>query len=153
MNMMSLLGTTIEQPRSSKKVRYTVTGIALVILAAIAVWFFFLRFAAEKRTVTRFLDAVIAGQFEQAYQIWHPEPTYSYNDFLQDWGPTGYYGPVRSFRITKAEQPKDGSGVTIEVEVSPFQPFPDDRDAVKSRQTKDVRLWVERRDQSISFAP
>jgi hypothetical protein len=150
---MSLFGTSIEQPRPSKKVRYTITGIALVILAAIAVWFFFLRFATERRTTTLFLDAVVAGNYQRAYQIWHPEPSYSYNDFLQDWGTNGYYGPVRSFRITKADQPKDASGVIVEVELSPFQPFPNDNEVVKNRQTKEVRLWVERRDQSISFAP
>ncbi len=150
---MSLFGSTLEQPRPSKKLRYTVTGIAFAILVAIAVWFFFLRFTTEKRTTTQFLDSVVGGNYERAYQIWHPEPTYSYNDFLQDWGPNGYYGPVRSFRITKAEQPKGGSGVTVEVEVSPFQPFPNDNDIVKNEQTKEVRLWVERRDQSISFAP
>ncbi len=150
---MSLFGTTLEPPRHSKKVRYTVTGIALAILVALAVWFFFLRFAAEKRTATRFLDAVVAGNYQQAYQLWHPGPSYAYNDFLQDWGPEGYYGPVRSFRITRVEQPKGGSGVTIEVEVSPFQPFPDESDVVKNRQTKEVRLSVERSDQSITFAP
>jgi hypothetical protein len=150
---MGFFETRIDEPRTSKKVRYTITGIALVILAAIAVWFFFLRFQTEKRTVMRFLDAVVSSKFERAYQVWHAEPSYSYNDFLQDWGPKGYYGPVRSFRITNAEEPKNASGVVVEVELSPFAPFPGDNDVVKNRQTKVVRLWVERRDQSISFAP
>jgi hypothetical protein len=150
---MGFFETRIDQPRTSKKVRYAITGIALVILTVLAVWFFFLRFQAEKQTVTHFLDAVVSGQFEHAYQVWHAEPSYSYNDFLQDWGPKGYYGPVRSFRITNVDQPKNASGVIVEVELSPFAPFPADNDAVQNRQTKAVRLWVESRDHSISFAP
>jgi len=150
---VGLFQTEIGQPRTSKKARYAITLSVLALLVVVAVWFFFLRFATEKRTVAHFLAAVAGGDFGHAYQLWHAEPSYSYNDFLQDWGPKGYYGPVRSFRITKVDQPKDGSGVIVDVELSPFTPFPDENDVVKNRQTKEVRIWIERRDQSISFAP
>jgi hypothetical protein len=38
----------------------------------------------------------------------------------------------------------------VVVEVSPFQPFPDISDPHSSRN-REIRLWVERSDQSLSF--
>ena len=81
-----------------------------------------------------------------------PGPAYSYKDFLEDWGETGYYGPVKSFRITKASQPGRGaSGVEIEAELSNQPQFPEAGDT--QNLVKVVRLWVERDSQLISFAP
>ena len=78
-------------------------------------------------------------------------------DFLDDWGPDGYYGPVKSFHIENAEEEKRGtekaSGVNITVEVSPYAPFPPDNDVAKQTKTKEVRLRVEYKDQSVGFAP
>src|SRR5713101_2880113 len=34
-------------------------------------------------------------------------------------------------------------GIIVVVEVSPYQPFPDDSDVAKSRRTREVRIWVE----------
>ncbi len=57
------------------------------------------------------MDAVIAGDSQKAYQIWHPHPSFSYQDFLSFWGPNGYYSPIKSYRIESAEvPPKGGSG-------------------------------------------
>jgi len=44
-------------------------------------------------------------------------------------------------------------GIIVVVEVSPYQPFPDDSDVAKSRRTREVRLWVETRDKSLGFPP
>jgi hypothetical protein len=148
---VSLLDSGSEEPRS-KLLRYTISGIVLMLLIASAIWYL-LRFQNEKHTVERFLNALIAGDTQQAYRLWKPSASYSYSDFQQDWGPDGYYGPVKSYRIDTAVQPRAGSGVVVAVRVSPFQPFPADADAEKSRRTKEVKIWVERGDQSLSFPP
>ena len=44
-------------------------------------------------------------------------------------------------------------GIIVVVEVSPYQPFPDDSDVAKSRRTREVRIWVETRDKSLGFPP
>jgi hypothetical protein len=99
------------------------------------------------------MNAVVTGNMQQAYKIWKPEQSYSFKDFLDDWGPNGFYGPVRSFRVKDSERPKEGSAIAVKVEISPYQPFPDDDDALKQSKTKQVILWVELKDQSISFPP
>jgi hypothetical protein len=126
-------------------------GSGIVIAAAVIFWL--LRYHAEYATVRRFEGAVVAGDFQQAYQIWKPSSSYSYEDFLQDWGPNGYYGPVKSYQIDYHLTDRRGSAASITVDVSPYQPFPDDDDPVKMSKTKAVRLWVQFNDQSMSFPP
>ena len=139
------------QPHSHVR-RYAVSGVALAILLSFAVWYFFLRFLNEKRTVENFLDAVVAERFEAAYQIWKPHGTYTFQDFMADWSLTGYYGPIKSYRIYSARSPSGASGVTVAVEVSPEPAFPSEQDP-KSARNRVVRLWVENSDQSLSFPP
>ncbi len=141
-----------EEPKS-KTLRYTVTGVALVILLAFGTWYFFLRFISEEHTTEHFMDAVVAGNFEQAYQIWKPQGNgYTYQDFLQDWGKQGFYGPIESYRIESTNLLKDANGVTVVVEISPFRPFPANNDP-QSGRNREVRLFVARSDQSLSFPP
>ncbi len=148
---MGVFDSTAEEPHSKIR-RYVITGVAFALLVALGIWHV-LRFHTEKKTVQEFLNALVAGQTEQAYRIWKPAPSYSYKDFLDDWGPDGYYGPIKSFHIEAAEHPSGGTGIVVIVEVSPYQPFPSDNEAAKQSKTKEVRLWVERKDQSLSFPP
>lgn len=105
---------------------------------------------SERNRVASFLHAVAVGDTDRAYQIWGPESGYSYKDFLEDWGPNGYYGPVKSFILTDAEHPKDGSGVIITAEVSQYNNFPaGDIEA----DTKEVKIWVQYGAKSLSFSP
>jgi hypothetical protein len=39
------------------------------------------------------------------------------------------------------------------VAVSPYQPFPADDDVTKQNKTKEVKIWVEFKDQSMSYPP
>jgi len=149
---VGLLDTASEEPRSKLR-RYAVSGVVLALLLGLSAWYLF-RFYPEKRTVEHFLDALVAGDAQRAYQLWKPSTSYSYKDFLDDWGPTGYYGPVKSYHLEAAMNPRGGgSGVIVAVELSPYQPFPADNDAAKNRRTKEVRIWVERGDKSLSFPP
>ena len=49
--------------------------------------------------------------------------------------------------------PERPSGTVITVELSPFAPFPSAHDVLKQSKTKEVRLQVEYKDQSLGFAP
>jgi hypothetical protein len=149
---VGLLDTTAEEPHS-KALRYVATIAAFILLVALGCWWLF-RFHTEKKTVVQFFNALAAGQTEQAFRIWKPQPTYSFRDFQEDWGPSGYYGPVKSFHIvTAARMNSTASGVIFVVEVSPYQPFHSGDDAAQQNKTKEVRLWVEQKDQSLSFPP
>ena len=149
---VGILDYGAEEPQS-KALRYVVSGVALALFIAGSMWYF-LRFSAEKGTVNRFMKAVIEENTQQAYQIWHPHPSFSYPDFVGFWGPNGYYSPIKSFRIETADvPPKGGSGVVVTVEISGYVPFPKPEDTVKFAQNREVQIWVERSDQSLSFPP
>ena len=149
---MGLLDSSNEHP-ASKLRRYIITTVIFICLLVFGVWWL-LRFHTEKVTVKHFLDTVAAGNMQEAYRIWKPLPSYSFKDFLEDWGPEGYYGPIKSSHFEAAEKPKGASsGVIVVCEVSPYTPFPDAGDTAKQAHTKEIRIWVEFRDQSMSFPP
>ena len=149
---MGILDSDVEEPKSKLR-RYVITVVALVLLIGFGLWYTF-RFYPEKQAAERFFDALAAGDTARAYQLWKPNPDYTMKDFLDDWGPGGYWGPVKSYHIETAVSPKHGgSGVIIVVEVSPFAPFPNDSDAAKNRRTKEVRIWVQTKEKSLSFPP
>jgi hypothetical protein len=143
----------------SRKRRYIFTAIGVVVTVAVFMlafpdylWYP-LVYYKEVSTIRHFAIDLTEGKMQQAYDIWKPSPSYSFKDFQDDWGPGGYYGTVGSYRLGRPEHIKDGSAAEMFLEVSPYQPFPARDDAIKSSKTKTVRLWVEFRDQSISFPP
>jgi hypothetical protein len=149
---VGILDAGAEAPKS-KALRYVISAVVLVLLIAAGVWYL-LRYTSEKHTVERFMNAVVAGDSQQAYQIWHAHPGFTYQDFISFWGPNGYYSPIKSFRLESAEvPPKGGSGVVITIELSAYNPFPKPEDTIKFAQNREVQLWVERSDQSLSFPP
>ena len=58
------------------------------------------------------------------------------NDFLADWGPQGYYGPVKSYKVMGARAPQKSTSIEVNIDISPFAPFPDISDADKESQNK-----------------
>lgn len=149
---MGLFDSTEEHP-PSKALRYVISGVVFVALIAGFIAYQ-LRFHTEEKTLRHFMDAEVAGHMDEAYRIWKPSETYSFKDFLEDWGPDGYYGPIKSYHLEHIEKNKpNASGVVATIEFSPYQPFPDDHDAAKQNKTKEVRLWVEFKDQSLGFPP
>lgn len=150
---MGLFDSTEEHPPAKLR-RYVITVIAFVLAVALFSWYWLgLRFYKERGTVRHFMTEVVAGDMDEAYRIWKPSPTYSMKDFLDDWGPNGYYGPIKSYKLGSVQGVKNGPSVATVVEVSPYQPFPDDNDEAKQSKTQKVILWVDHADQSISFPP
>jgi hypothetical protein len=148
---MALLDPPVETSSKTRHLKF-VAG-ALVVLAAVVLYLTF-RFYPEQRAVQRFFDALVAGDVKTAYQLWKPQPSYRMQDFLTDWGPYGYYGPVKSYKIIKISEPKGSrNSVVVEVAVSPFSPMPDASDAEKSRRTRVVTTWMNTEDKSFSFPP
>jgi len=121
-----------------------------IALGSAGLWWV-LRYHTEKVTIHHFLSAVAAGDLQRAYQIWKPAPSYSFKDFQDDWGPNGYYGPVKSFNVKDTDHPSQCSCVDVIVQVSPYQPFPEKDDFVKQAKTKEFKIRVEYGDQSMSF--
>ncbi|HEY2460882.1 MAG TPA: hypothetical protein VGI16_08740 [Candidatus Acidoferrum sp.] len=147
---MSLLEPPADTSSKSRAMIFTI--VAVVLIAASGLWFAF-RYYPEKLATEHLFDALVAGDTTKAYELWKAGPSYQMKDFLADWGPNGYYGPVKSYQILKENAPHGGSGVIVEVAVSPYAPMPDSGDAEKSRKTHVVTVWVETKDKSFSFPP
>ena len=129
---------------------FTVTALAFTL--AVVLWFTF-RYYPEKKAAANFFDALVAGDTNKAYELWKPSATYRLSDFTADWGPGGYYGPVKSYKIMGAKAPKKSDSIEVDVAISPFSPMPDASDGEKSRKTRVVPLWILPSDKSISFPP
>jgi hypothetical protein len=147
---MTLLNPPPVTPHKSRAIPFTV---AAVVVAAVVVFYFMFRYYPEKKAADRFFNALVAGNMDLAYQLWKPGPSYTKKDFLADWGPEGYYGPVKSYEIQRASSRHGANAVDIEVAVSPYSPMPDASDPEKSRKTKVVSVWVIMSDKSLSFPP
>ena len=132
--------------------RYVITVIAFILLVG-GFCLYLLRYHTEKDTVRNFMNALIAGDTQKAYQLSKPAPSYSFKDFQDDWGPQAYNGGIKSFQIKDAQRLPSASGAIITLEVSPYSPFPPKTDELKSAKTQEVKLWVQFKDESISFAP
>jgi hypothetical protein len=145
---MSLIDPPADKPDKSRAMAFTVAALAVV--AIVALWYTF-RYYPEKKAAERFFDALVAGDTAKAYQLWKPSPSYAMKDFLADWGPQGYYGPVKSYKVIRAKAPSSSNAVAVSVEVSPFSPMPDISDTEKTRKTRVVEIWVIAADKSFSF--
>lgn len=150
---MGIFDSTEEHPPAKLR-RYIITAVAFVVAVFLFLWYpMGLRLHKERSTVRHFMNALEAGNMDEAYRIWKPSPTYTMKDFLEDWGLNGYYGPIRSYKILSNEGVKNGSSAAIVVAVSPYQPFPDDNDEAKQNKTQKITVWVDPKDESISFPP
>ena len=149
-NRISLLEPEVEKPRKSRVMAFTVAALALTL--AIVLWFTF-RYYPEKKAAAHFFDALVVGDTNKAYELWKPSATYRISDFTADWGPGGYYGPVKSYKIMGAKAPRKSDSIEVDVAISPFSPMPDPSDGEKSRKTRVVPLWILPSDKSISFPP
>jgi len=137
---------------SHKSQVWLITGVALGVALLLVLYFTF-RYYPEKRVTREFFDALVAGDTNKAYGLWKPTPSYRMSDFLADWGPNGYYGPVKSYQVMSAKAPKKSESVEVNVAVSPYAPLPPDTDAEKSAKTRVVTLWISPNDKSFSFPP
>jgi len=116
--------------------RYILLGI-LILLLAEGLYFAFRNYA-EERAVTRFLATLEQGKFEEAYRLWQPSPSYSFQDFLHGWGIQGDYGKVREFQILGTRS-KGSSLVIVTIKVNNVDPPLD--------------IAVDRKTKALSYSP
>jgi hypothetical protein len=150
---LSLLDPPPVTSHKSRPLAFTIAAITLI--AVVSFWWAF-RFYPEKRAAAHFFDALVAGDTATAYQLWKPLPGYKMDDFIADWGPTGYYGPVKSYKIIREDTMHSANAVQVTVAVSPFSPMPDPADTSakeKSQKTRVLGIWVVSKDKSLTFPP
>lgn len=118
-------------PAPPRKVgRYVLITLAVLIIATVA--YVALRNYPEERTISSFFQTLQQGNFKEAYRLWQPSPTYTYADFLHDWGEQGDYGKIRTFNILGSRSKGKGT-VIVTVTVNDRDP---PRDLLVDRKTK-----------------
>lgn len=151
---MSILDPGSSEDRPARVPRYIVAAVLGAIVIFLILWYpMGLRFHAERATASRFMNELVAGHTRAAYETWKPSSSYSFRDFLEDWGPRPYYGAIRSYKIEAIESVQGASIAAIVVAVSPYRPFPSGRDAKEQSRTRKITVWIDSKDQSISFPP
>jgi hypothetical protein len=131
---MTLLDAT-PPPKPRKTGRYILVAVVILIVAGTS--YFLLRNLPEERAVSRFLDTLEQGSFQEAYRLWQPGALYSYQDFLQDWGDHGQYGKIRAYRILSAHSWASQT-VIVTVTINNQQP--------------PLQLLVDRRTKGLAYA-
>ncbi|MFB3915116.1 MAG: hypothetical protein ACE14M_00180 [Terriglobales bacterium] len=135
-------------PVREKRRKQKIAGaLALLIILIGIAWLF--RNYPEERVVGHFFSALKNKDFEKAYGIWVADANwkqhsqehkrYPFNEFLLDWGPSGEWGVINSYKIDGTTNPKGGSGVIVQVTIN-------DR-------KEPARVWVEKSDKSLTFSP
>ena len=114
-------------------------GLVVIVVAG-SLYAWFKNYKEEKR-VEGFLAELQRGDYPRAYSFWgcsveKPCSNYSYQDFIEDWGPKSKIGKVNSYRVGRSRE--RGTGVIVAVQVNNQQP---------------LGLWVEKKDGVVGFAP
>ena len=133
---MTLLDSKPPRPRSAFG-RYLPLIIILAAVAGSAAAYLFWD-APEERAVSRFLNTLEAGNYEEAYRLWQPSPSYSFQDFLSGWGEKGDYGRIHSFRIVRAKS-KGSETVVVTVRINAVDP--------------PAELLVDRKTKALAYSP
>lgn len=122
-------------PVAQRRRRWAIAIAAFCVLLAGYLYYELKNYPEEQR-VKQFFTALQHQEYEKAYQLWKPPPSYTFKDFSQDWGPHGLQWPVKQFHITGSTE--RGSGVLVRVMVN---------------DQENVSLWVEKKDKSLGFPP
>lgn len=132
---MTLLDT--RPPKSRKFPKYAVpVGLAAVAISVL-LGFMFWNYP-EERAVARFLNTVEQGEYREAYRLWQPSPSYTYDDFLHSWGDLGDYGKIREFKILGSKS-KGSNTVIVAVRINNIDP---PVDLLVDRKTKGLAYSI-----------
>ena len=139
----------LDQYGAGEEVRNRIIVRAIIItLTALAVgslgWYL-LKNHHQEGVAKAFIGAIRRGDYQTAYRVWGCSPEkpcdgYDFNKFMGDWGPnksdsTAAPDPAL-LGLTDSESCNNGVLLTVEV-----------------NRTRDEKLWVDRNNDVINFAP
>jgi hypothetical protein len=130
-----------QKERRGRQIRRALLVLLGLAVVAGSLYLWFKNYRQEQR-VEGFLALLQKGDYPTAYTFWGckvaaPCPNYDYKSFLEDWGPSSPIGKVNSFRLGRSRE--TGSGVVVEVRIN--------------QGAKPVRIWVEKSNGVLGFAP
>jgi hypothetical protein len=128
------------EERRSKLIRRW-SFIAVAVLIAAGVFYFSLRDRAEKAQIANFLELLRKKDYRAGYAMWgctdaHPCRDYSFERFMEDWGPQGPHKDYSEAHLSGSRS--CSAGVIATVDFGRGEP---------------AQLWVARNDKTLGFAP
>lgn len=126
--------------RRNRTILYLILGSLLALIILFFLWLHFRDYTEQKR-VSLFLDQLRRQDFQAAYQSWGCSQTapcrdYSFEKFMEDWGPKSPYANAANLSEGKTYSCDTGIIETL------HYPGKDD-----------VNLWVDRKTPAVAFAP
>ncbi len=116
--------------------RYVLIGVAAAIVIGVSAYL--LWDYPEEHAVDRFMEALERGDYRVAYQLWQPSASYSYDDFMKDWGPQGDYGKIKSYDVLEASS---ATSKTVMILV------------MINNETPALKLLVDRKTKGLAYSP
>lgn len=134
-----LEGYGVTDAKREKRVKTIVISLVTFLVVSGALYALF-RDYKEESVIKRFLEAVQKQDYPAAYAFWGctkeaPCRDYSYEKFMEDWGPKGENAPLVPTGIHESE--RCGTGYL----------------AALHSGNQDVALWVERSTGVLGYAP
>jgi hypothetical protein len=127
------------EERRIRIIKTLVISLLVLVVVGGALLYVFYNYPQE-RQVKRFFTLLQAHDYQGAYEMWvrtaDDRRGYSFQSFLQDWGPQGGHADVANYRIAKSRS--CGSGVILTVDFG---------------KNQEEKLWVQREDLTIGFSP
>ncbi len=124
--------------RREKVTKWLVISVIVLTIAVIAGYFIFRTYPAKRKTEA-FLEDLNRHDYRAAYRLWgceQPCRDYSFEKFMEDWGPQSDFKNPSSAEIRKTRFCKTGVIVTLG--------YPG---------AKEIPLWYERSNGTLGFSP
>ena len=133
---MTLLDAQVAKPRSRFRKLLPWLIVIAVVLGTFLTWR--LWDYPEERAVSRFLTTLEQGNYLQAYKLWQAASSYSFGDFLGDWGAEGDYGKIREFQVLHSKS-MGSTTVVVTVRINNIDP--------------PIDLLVDRKTKGLAYSP
>lgn len=129
-----------QRARRLQRIKRSIAGLALLIVTALVLYAVFKNYP-EQRQVKAFIENLRKQDYQAAYRMFGcteatPCRDYSFQKFMDDWGPKSHHADTASAHIGLSQS--CGTGVILRVDYNGAEPVP---------------LWVERSTHVVSFAP
>jgi hypothetical protein len=132
-------------------------GVLLLIAAALLVWWMFLRNLQPERRLDEFVQALKSKDFPTAYTFWGcsqaaPCKDYTYQQFLEDWGPEGRYKDAGTGAVLRSGHTGSAARRFL-LRFKPPDDCPESIIRVLRAGSENIPLLVNRADGVIGFSP
>lgn len=128
----------VEEERRNRVIKWILISLGTALFLLVAGYLFYHNYP-EKKIARNFLEAINTKNYRQAYKDWgctdqHPCPNYSFDRFMNDWGPASK--AASAWKVASTDSCKYFLTVNVQAQGSELQ-----------------SLAVQRSDHSLGFAP